>query len=65
MDDKVKCDHGYVLMQDSCPGCDVMEETPHAATPVRVRPSWSNRSHTRCTACSLIPSNRIHVKATT
>lgn len=60
MTDKPRCDHGYILMQDSCPGCDAMEETRHPATPTTVRVSWSRKPYKRCTACSLIPSHPIH-----
>jgi hypothetical protein len=59
---KVNCAHGYVLMQDSCPGCDRMEEAQHKADPVAVIPSWTGRAHTRCRVCSLVPSARVHVK---
>jgi hypothetical protein len=37
--DRVECAHGYVLGQDSCPGCDAAEEQPHHSDPVRVRTS--------------------------
>lgn len=57
---KVLCAHGYVLMQDSCPGCDAEREEPHPADPVKVVPSWTVRVHTRCRRCSLVPSARIH-----
>jgi hypothetical protein len=60
----VHCDHGYVLMQDSCPGCDAMQETPHVATTTRVTPPWTNRTHIRCTACTRVASAPIHQKAT-
>ncbi|MHC3392053.1 hypothetical protein ACLQ2E_21700 [Streptomyces lavendulocolor] len=60
--DRVLCAHGYVLMQDSCPGCDHESETPHQADPVRVVPSWTSTPHKRCRRCSLRPSDRIHTK---
>lgn len=57
---KVLCDHGYFLMQDSCPGCDHMGETPHVADPVTVQPSWAKRNMRRCLKCGKAPSHRIH-----
>jgi hypothetical protein len=57
---RVLCAHGYVLMQDSCPGCDAEAEAPHVADPVTVRPSWNNRPFKRCRRCALVPSHRIH-----
>jgi hypothetical protein len=60
LDDTVRCAHDYGLMRDSCPGCDAEQETPHAADPVTVRPSWAKRDMRRCRRCSLTPSHRIH-----
>lgn len=60
MTSKFLCAHGYVLLQDSCPGCDAEQERPHKADPVKVVPSWSKRTHTRCRRCSLAPSAAIH-----
>lgn len=54
------CAHGYILMQDSCPGCDAEQETPHTADPVAVLPRWAPRGMIRCRRCSLAPSHRIH-----
>ncbi|SDM76340.1 hypothetical protein SAMN05444921_11312 [Streptomyces wuyuanensis] len=65
MKERVLCAHGYVLMQDSCPGCDHESENPHPADAVSVVPSWSDRSHTRCRRCGKRPSNRIHTKGGT
>lgn len=58
------CAHGYVLMQDSCPGCDHATETPHPADPVSVRPSWATRDYRRCRRCAQIPSHPIHATRT-
>ncbi|MDH6116879.1 putative Zn finger protein [Kitasatospora sp. GAS204A] len=60
---RILCAHGYVLMQDSCPGCDSAEETPHPADPVKVRPSWSSRTLTRCRTCGKTPGHQIHKTA--
>jgi uncharacterized Zn finger protein len=57
---RVLCAHNYVLMQDSCPGCDAEGETSHTAEPVKVKPSWATRVLTRCRRCSQVPSHRIH-----
>jgi hypothetical protein len=62
---RVLCAHGYVLMQDSCPGCDHEAETPHQGDPVKVVPSWTSTPHTRCRRCSLRPSDLIHTKGVT
>jgi uncharacterized Zn finger protein len=59
-DARVLCAHGYVLMQDSCPGCDHMGETPHVADVVRVVPSWTATVHRRCRQCGLVGSAKIH-----
>lgn len=57
---RVRCVHDYVLLQDSCPGCDHAQETPHTADPVTVRPRWAKRDMRRCRRCALQPSARIH-----
>lgn len=57
---RVRCAHGYVFLQDSCPGCDSEGETPHEAEPVQVKPGWAMRVMTRCRRCGEIPSHRIH-----
>jgi hypothetical protein len=57
---RVLCDHGCVMLQDSCSGCDAAEETPHTATVRTVIPSWTTRPHRRCTACQQRASARIH-----
>lgn len=59
MGEKIKCDHGYVLMQDSCPGCDAAWRTRHTATPVRVM-GFKGRAVMRCTACSLPKGHEVH-----
>jgi hypothetical protein len=65
MSEQIRCAHGYGLMRDSCPGCDHMQETPHAADPVRVKPRWAKRQMRRCRHCALVPSHRIHVEVKT
>lgn len=57
---RVRCAHDYWLMQDSCPGCDHEQETPHEADPVTVRPRWAKRDMRRCRRCALVPSHKIH-----
>lgn len=57
---RVHCTHRYVLLQDSCPGCDAEQERPHPADPVTVRPAWATRDMYRCRRCTLPPSARIH-----
>lgn len=61
-DNRVQCAHGYVLMQDSCPGCDAEQEQAHEPDPVRVWPAWSPRPLARCRRCSGRRSDRIHRK---
>ena len=63
--DRPLCTHGYVMMQDPCPGCDAMQETPHEAVTVHVTPRWSNRAHIRCVHCQRVASNRIHTASET
>lgn len=63
MTNRPLCAHDYVLMQDSCPGCDAERERPHQADPVTVRPRWANRDMRRCRRCALVPSDRIHQEA--
>jgi hypothetical protein len=58
--ERVRCAHDYWLMQDSCPGCDAEQETPHAADPVTLRPAWARRDMRRCRRCGLVPSHAIH-----
>lgn len=58
--ERVRCAHDYWLMQDSCPGCDHEQETPHEADPVTVRPRWAKRDMRRCRRCALVPSHKIH-----
>lgn len=60
MSARVLCSHDYVLMQDSCPGCDHESETPHPAEPVAVRPAWAKGPMKRCRRCGQRPSHRIH-----
>lgn len=57
---RIQCAHGYVLMQDSCPGCDAEQDTPHEADPVTVRPRWAKGTMRRCRRCALRPSHYIH-----
>lgn len=59
----VLCAHDYGLMRDSCPGCNLMEETPHVADIVSVKPAWSNRTLKRCRHCAQTRSHKIHIKA--
>lgn len=59
MADKIQCDHGYVLMQDSCPGCDAMSETKHEPRMVRVM-GFKGRAVRRCTACGEPASHPSH-----
>lgn len=61
---KILCDHGYVMLQDSCPNCDHMQETAHAATTVRVNAPWGKRPFTRCTACQQPASASVHRELT-
>lgn len=58
--ERVRCAHDYWLMQDSCPGCDAEQETPHEADPVTVRPTYAKRDMRRCRRCALVPSHAIH-----
>ncbi|MFJ2196935.1 hypothetical protein [Streptomyces violaceusniger] len=58
--ERVRCAHNYLLMQDSCPGCDAEQETPHEADPVAVRPRWAKGDMRRCRRCALVPSHAIH-----
>nr|WTB07414.1 hypothetical protein OG546_26255 [Streptomyces antimycoticus] len=58
--ERVRCTHNYWLMQDSCPGCDAEQETPHEADPVAVRPRWAKGDMRRCRRCALVPSHAIH-----
>lgn len=59
MADKIQCDHGYVLMQDSCPNCDAMQETKHEPKMVRVM-GFKGRGVRRCTACGQATSHPAH-----
>lgn len=60
MADKILCDHGYVLMQDSCPGCDQMSEVRHKDDMVRVM-GFKGRDVNRCRACGQVASHRMHM----
>lgn len=60
---RVRCAHDYYLLQDSCPGCDREQETPHPADPVDVWPTWAKRAMRRCRRCGLVPSDRVHRRA--
>lgn len=60
MADKILCDHGYVLMQDSCPGCDAMKERKHKDDMVRVM-GFKGRDVNRCRACGQVASHRMHM----
>lgn len=59
---RVLCAHEYVLMQDSCPGCDHEGYTPHPADVVPVRPRWAKRTLRRCRRCGQVGSARVHAK---
>jgi len=59
-DGRVRCVHGYVLMQDSCPGCDAESERPHPADMVTVRAEWMKRPGRRCRRCSLTERASVH-----
>lgn len=56
---KLQCDHGYVLMQDSCPGCDAAEDVKHAPAMVRVM-GFKGRPVSRCLACGRARSHQAH-----
>lgn len=58
--DRVLCAHGYVLLQDTCPGCDAEEEKPHDADPVSVYSRWAKADVRRCRKCGMSPSHHIH-----
>ncbi|MEV7123965.1 PP2C family protein-serine/threonine phosphatase [Kitasatospora griseola] len=60
---RVLCAHGYVLEQNSCPGCDAAEDAPHPADPVRVHPAWAPRPLTRCRTCGQPSRRRVHKAA--
>lgn len=53
------CAHGYRLGQDSCPGCDQVDEK-HPADSVNVVPAWSTRSRPMCRLCGRNSAARIH-----
>ncbi|MFC8584205.1 hypothetical protein ACFUGD_06570 [Streptomyces sp. NPDC057217] len=59
-DTRPRCAHGYVLAQDSCPGCDAEQERPHKADPVTVRPEWAKRDRRVCRECGHSPAHKIH-----
>lgn len=57
---RVHCAHGYVLAQDSCPGCDSEQEQAHPADPTTVRPSWAKDDRRMCRRCGLSTSHKVH-----
>ena len=56
---KKACAHGYILMQDSCPGCDHASENKHAPEMVRVM-GFKGRDVSRCTQCGQVKSHPAH-----
>ena len=56
---KIKCDHGYVLMQDGCPGCDAASGKKHAPAMVRVM-GFKGRDVSRCLACGQAKAHQAH-----
>ncbi len=61
---KLQCDHGYVLMQDGCPGCDAASEKRHEPKMVRVM-GFKGRPVNRCTACGQAGNHPMHRPART
>lgn len=57
---RVRCAHDYWLVQDSCPGCDAEQETPHAPEIVFVT-GFRGRVVKRCMQCGGIASAPQHV----
>lgn len=57
------CVHGCKLGQDSCSGCDQVDET-HTPDSVTVVPSWSDRPRSMCRVCGRNSTARIHPKDT-
>lgn len=58
---KVLCHHGCVMQQDSCPGCESMEDTAHAADMVVVRSMVNGRLVKRCRHCDRPARHDSHV----
>lgn len=61
--ERVLCLHGYVLEQDTCPGCDAAQERPHPAELVAVRLLATRRIGKRCRECGGGPRDAAHVTA--
>ena len=57
---KIECAHGCVFLQDSCPSCDHMSETPHVPEMATVTPAWTSRPWTSCLHCQQPRSHRVH-----
>lgn len=57
------CAHGTVLGQDTCTGCDNASRRPHAAYPVRIRPTWAGKDLLRCRRCGWHPAAAHHTDA--
>lgn len=57
----VLCNHGYVLEQETCPGCYQGKETPHGADLVVVALRGSARLGKRCRLCGGTARDPQHV----
>jgi len=56
---KIPCVHGYILMQDSCPGCDAAREIQHKPD-VRPMLGFKGRMVRRCIVCGQQASDAAH-----
>lgn len=60
---RVLCDHGRVLGEDICTGCDTACERPHRSDPATIRPPWAGHTLLRCRRCGWHPAAPHHTDA--